>query len=538
MLDICSLPKVKSPAKALYRRKRPATIIMVKKRVAVFCLVAGIMVVSLFLNVWGIRKSLPYGWEIDEPTHVVPAARMAATGSANPGWFGHPGSTVTYPLTAIFWLRYGAGAQQELKTSPGQFYLTARLLTILYAVMTIPFIYLVGREAFGASVGVMAAWLFAICPLVIFYAQIVRSDSAAVFFGALSLWRILKTYQHPSARNHLWAGLAIGLGISSRYFMASLVPLLIAVDCVLLYRTTETRRKILTASCVGILSVVAAFALSTPYLFLDFQTARRNLQREARVTQLGADGLSPVGNLWWYLSDAIPRGITRPLALLALLGGLIALFKRRFSQFLLLGYVVIFLLGISALALHWPRWVIPIVPVFVLLAGLALDTGARRIAGLWKRRAAVQYSFLAVCLAAVSVQPAYAVVVHDIKDSHPNTRVLAREWMVKNAPAGSRVADEGISAPLLHGAGFLVTGKRSIAEGRTVEDYRREGFDYLILSEHVRFAYLHEPERYRTELDFYQDLAKCARLVASFDPSSTRGGHGIRIYQLAQGKAP
>ena len=33
---------------------------------------------------------------------MLPAARMAWKGDANPQWFGHPGSTVIYPLAIAY----------------------------------------------------------------------------------------------------------------------------------------------------------------------------------------------------------------------------------------------------------------------------------------------------------------------------------------------------------------------------------------------------------------------------------------------------
>src|SRR5512143_49438 len=65
--------------------------------------IAAIMLAALPLYLWGIRRDLPIRCEIDEPPFVQAARRIVATGSLNPGWFGHPGSTVIYPLTAAYY---------------------------------------------------------------------------------------------------------------------------------------------------------------------------------------------------------------------------------------------------------------------------------------------------------------------------------------------------------------------------------------------------------------------------------------------------
>ena len=63
---------------------------------------AAIVAIALGLRLWGIKGDLPFVPHVDEPVFVVPAVEMAAKGNANPGWFGHPGSTVIYPLAAAF----------------------------------------------------------------------------------------------------------------------------------------------------------------------------------------------------------------------------------------------------------------------------------------------------------------------------------------------------------------------------------------------------------------------------------------------------
>src|SRR6266480_6092631 len=62
--------------------------------------VLGIMVLSIGLECWAVTHDLPYPG-VDEPVFVEPAVHMAATGDLNPHWFGHPGSTVIYPLAGL-----------------------------------------------------------------------------------------------------------------------------------------------------------------------------------------------------------------------------------------------------------------------------------------------------------------------------------------------------------------------------------------------------------------------------------------------------
>ena len=112
-------------------------------------LVGAIVVLALWLHVHGARGDLPWAYESDEGEFAVLAIRMATYGDPNPGWFGHPGSTVLYPLAAIFHVgnaleaglppwKVDPGLAARVGGNPGKYFLLARLLTVLYAVAALP----------------------------------------------------------------------------------------------------------------------------------------------------------------------------------------------------------------------------------------------------------------------------------------------------------------------------------------------------------------------------------------------------------------
>lgn len=265
---------------------------------------------SLASHLCGVVQNLPFAPESDEAVFVERAAAIARTGSLNPGWFGHPGSRTIYPLAALF--RAAAalhvfdlappgwwGPRTGDSDIPPGYYLLGRLLSVLYGVMSVPLVYLVGRRAFGARVGLAGAWLFSLCPLAVQYGRIVRSDSAALFFGMLALVACLGVYDRPGIGRRCLAGACIGLGIASRYFMVVLIPVLLMVDAAVRLRrgAGASGGKLLAGAAAGLLSACTAFALSTPYFFIDFTAVRGDLAFQANPAHLGYDGLGFAGNL-------------------------------------------------------------------------------------------------------------------------------------------------------------------------------------------------------------------------------------------------
>jgi hypothetical protein len=497
-----------------------------------------IILVTFGVLAAGVKRDLPFTAEVDEPQFVRRAVLIAATADLNPRWFGNPGSTLIYPLAGIYKVQHATvggdlGLRETYRSDPEDLYLMGRFLVIFYAVAAIPFVYVVGRRVFGARVALIGAALSAMYPLAVSHAQMVRSDNIAVFFGALALWLCLRVYDRPTVPNQLWAGLAIGLAISTRYFMVALVPVLLAANILALSRDASQGRAVVRASLAagaGLVMVAVTFAATTPYFFLDFKAAWAGVSGEARGTHLGHDGLSPPENALWYLRAAIPSVITWPqAALVAVAVGLVFL-RRRPEQLLLLGFAVIYLAGISLSGLHWKRWIIPILPVLALLVAYAIAEVAGWLSG---RLRASMMPQLAVVLAAVAVAawPGHQVVLQDIRHSRDSTRILAREWILENIPAGSRLAEEWYTAPSLGGSQLDVYTTRYLDE-RSLDEYRQEGYQYLVVSSSVYGRYFAEPERSPETVAFYRELFAEANLLQRFVPSSTRGGPEIRIYGL------
>src|SRR5262249_40276533 len=62
--------------------------------------VLGLVTLSAVLHLWALKRDLPMQ-EIDESIFVRRAVNIAATRDLNPHWFGHPGSTVIYPIAGL-----------------------------------------------------------------------------------------------------------------------------------------------------------------------------------------------------------------------------------------------------------------------------------------------------------------------------------------------------------------------------------------------------------------------------------------------------
>ncbi len=124
---------------------------------------------------------------------------------------------------------------------PGQFYLTYGLMrlfdlpltfetlklgTALIGLVTIPAIYLFGREVAGNVAGLIAAALFAIGKWVVNTARMGLRFPYGPLPTAIVLWLLLRYVRRGDRRDALWCGVAIGIGLHG-YISFRIVPLLV-----------------------------------------------------------------------------------------------------------------------------------------------------------------------------------------------------------------------------------------------------------------------------------------------------------------------
>jgi hypothetical protein len=511
---------------------------------------AAIVAFALWAHLWGVRGDLPWAYASDEGQSAVIAIRMAADGDPNPRWFGHPGSTFFYPLAAAFRianaidgggspLARDPGLAARIGGDPGRYFVLGRLITVAYAVAALPILFLIGRRAWDDATALAGTWLALLSPLALEHAQMLRTDSAGLFFGLLALWLVLRLLDGPSLRAHVLAGLAIGAAVGTRYFLATLAPVLVLADAVLWWRAAGDageRRRLLRAALAGLACIALGFVVTTPYFLLDLGTVLKNLTHEVRAEHLGADGLGFLGNLGWYATSALPATMPDLALALAVVEIARAAWRRDVRVLLIVVAIAAFLGAISTASLHWQRWLIQVLPLFALLAAGALLAGVRALSRRFRLGATATAVLGVLAVVLLSLAPALAYTRFALAQGHPSTRVGAREWMIANLPAGSRVASDFYAAPL-HDSPLQADYRFSLAAAHTLEDYRAAGYDYLVVSDAIYGRYQREPRRYPDEVAFYARLFRSGRMVMRFTPRDHARGPVITVFALGPEEA-
>ena len=116
-----------------------------------------------------------------------------------------------YYFLLHYWLHFGGS----------EFFV--RALSVLFAIASVPAIYLLGRRLFDSRVGLMAAALLAVNAYHVQYSQDARSYSLMVLLCLLSSLYFLKSLNEPSRRNRFAYVLSSALAVYAQFFSGLLV---------------------------------------------------------------------------------------------------------------------------------------------------------------------------------------------------------------------------------------------------------------------------------------------------------------------------
>ena len=414
---------------------------------------AGVLLLALGLRLWSVDHGLPYVFNQDEALHYVPNSVDMFRGSLNPDYFQNP-AALTYLFHLVFRVRFaegfpfgGTGFASSFLSDPEPAFLTARVLVALLGTLGVGLVHWLGSRVRDAGTGLVAAGVMATAFLPVFYSKHALNDAAILAPVAAALVLSLAALDHGRRRDWLLAGILAGVATATKYTGGLLFLPLVAAAYLRVRAREDTPRSAALSLCAALAAAVVTFLLLNPYALLDFGQFRLEVQRQAEVGRLlGQDD----GPGWLYYGGTLTWGLgVLPVAAAA--AGAVLLARRAPRRaFVLLAYPLALFLVLGADDQFFARWLLPSYPVLAVLAGYALVRAAEGIGKVRTRRLAIVAGAVALCAQGV----VETVRVNDLL-SRPDTRELAREWMIATVPRGTRVVVE----PFLP-RGFLTANGR------------------------------------------------------------------------------
>jgi 4-amino-4-deoxy-L-arabinose transferase-like glycosyltransferase len=543
-----------------------------------------LVALAAVLRLYGIGWGLPEAYEEAAPLHKAwniwgwgPAKSL----DLNPHFFYYPslvlyiqffGQGILYLGMRLFGAIDSAADFQVLHiTGKTPLFLAGRFITALFGIAAVAYVYRIGRKIAGLWMAVPAAFLLAVNTLHVSKSQVIEVDVPLVFFMVLALWFVINLLESPTRRNYLLAGVSIGLATSSKYPGAFLGLSLIAAHLIVRReraRSSGGRKKAKKEIppwrllALSITAAAAAFLVTSPFIILDFPTFWKHFSTERIHMEIGHFGLDE-SITWSFYLEALGRRILGwPAAVLTFAGFVyFAAYRKLHWALVLAAFFVPFLIAISSWSMRVDRYVMPLVPVALLVAGGAIAECAdvrrtARVAVPWRLAVAA----LAVLLLAA---PIFASYPDHLLRMRKDTRTEAREWIEENIPSGSFVATE-MYGPELFGPHLISmleedVRQRVIERMKGVPNYavqpipmyslkpeRAEVFydlslyeiaDVVVTSSMVKSRYLKEPLRFRRQITFYEDLEREFQVIEEFVPRGSPGPT-LTVYRNPRHRVP
>ena len=343
-------------------------------------------------------------------------------------------------------------------------YVAVRWLTALLGLACVPLVYWAALLLYGRRAALLAALLLAFSA---FHAQSGRFgtvDIPMVFFSCWSFAHSARYLRYGKWRDILLAALAAGLALASKINSLLIVVPIIAAELmrgaeVLHVQQGDTKRWWLTAGWLrylfslrlvsaGVLTI-AVFLILNPYVFLDFHNYLygnqafglmdnvRNVRGEFFKTfQIQFEQINP----WSFLvTKVLPWACGLPQMLLAGLGLLFMLWRRKRADLLLLAWLLPMLAMTGNAQVMYMRYALPLLPPIALASSILLDglmdgrwlePGSGRTLVRVSRSVGVVLTLVAVILS--GAWTCALASVHRVEDS----RISAGRYLAEVLPDG------------------------------------------------------------------------------------------------------
>jgi 4-amino-4-deoxy-L-arabinose transferase-like glycosyltransferase len=479
-------------------------------------LLMGIILLSSVFVFGGANWGLPTLLHPDERVIVEPAIRMVQNRTFEPDVFYRPDHLLIQINSLIYRVivfLHGLPAESITNIGVEIFYLTARVVTGIFAIGSTILSYLIGRR-YSNLVGVICAFIFAFFPRYITHSHYVTPDVPTVFFMLLFIYVALNYMQKSNIVNVVLMALVTAGFILIKY-PGAILCIMIAVSIILKGLKEKQYLRIVKHGASAIVLIIAFIFLISPALLLNFSQVQQALINEARTIHLGADGLGMGGNMLFYFNNYLSA--SGLILLIFFFIGCYALVSQKQSALenIPLFYGLIFWVSLSAVSLHWERWGLPmhVTPLLISAIGIskAYDLIKENRVFINKQKLATSIFIGLLCISALNlVSTSYGYLLNaTVQD----TRVASQRYVQENNINIRNSVFEGYTTLNPTNPGMIF---EAFEERDGVFYLRDNHIENIILSSFMYDRFKAEPVRYSGQVAFYQFIDENLAEVASF----------------------
>lgn len=503
-----------------------------KKKKVLLVLIA-LFIIGTFLRINGLDWGLPLLLHPDERHGINQSVRIASTGDLDPKVYNRPDHVIIYLNAFVYkvfsYVKYNNSAmrgnvQYLYNNNPSPYVYLARLTTAVFGSLMILSMFLLGKEVGGTKVGLFSSCFTAFFPSLILHSHYVTPDIPLAFFISMAAFYTCKYMKKRKAQFLFLGCIFCGLATAEKY--PGLISTLVIVFAVV-FTYWHKKIKILKLGASSLLVYLSSVFIVAPFLFLNYKHTYKTIVYEARPYHFGVPKLGWGSKLLFYL-DLIHHYMGTFLLIFFLFG--VLLFFIGFKRYIRIKkhYLVISLFGLaywvlmSKVGLHWERWAIPMYIVPLIIASV----GINYLLVYLKTRSNIFRSVLFIIIGIIVSSIFFRGLYQSLDFIKPNTQNVSKKWITENLPKDAKILAEGYT-PIEPGHPFWI-GEKSI------EMYKRDGIDYVVVSSYMYERFFAEEDRYSRQAKFHRDLFEKERLVKRFSTTDIELGRNdlLAIYRV------
>lgn len=412
-----------------------------------------------------------------------------------------------------------------------------RMLMALTDTASIYLLYLIARRLYGKKAGLLAAAFSAFTVLQIQLAHFFAVDPASATFVFLALYGSIRMAQDRTAGAAVIAGLGAGLAVACKFSAAPIALAPVAAALIAARRSPGERTRALRHLFIAGGVALFSFALTSPYVFLDFENFWQAVVTEQGGMVSGA-GDWPFTRQYrgtlpyiYFIEQQVRWGMGWPLGLVAVAGFawvLIRALRRRAlpGEWIILSWIVPYF-GLTGMFLaKFVRYMIPLTPLWVvfgagMLANLQISKSANQQSGKGTQFTNLRISQFATVIIVVALVGAILWSLAFVNGVYgtEHTWITASKWIYAHAPDGSTICAEhwddelpkGLPNQNRHSRGYTVTSMPMYEED-TAQKYdlirsMLKRCDYVALATNRLYRSIPNlPERYPMSTRYYELL--------------------------------
>lgn len=506
-----------------------------------------ILFIAFILRVFQLSYGYPLYFVSDETPNILASLKMIGSYSlraATPGYY-YPALTsyIFLPFLLLFLISgrisgfFGSieAMKEAVFLNFGIFIPVARMMSVVFGVLTVYLVYKICLELFkNKKIGLLTAWFLTISFMHVYNSHFAQTWVLQTFFIFLVMYLAARFYNNENLwpKHYILSGLAIGaaFGINSvgifSYFFVALTHFL--KNRQLGFKKTFIKNKNFWILNLTLILAMLFIYYLNPYGLQNHFNRITDTKTPAEFGGAGYSSYKPLSPVFFEVLRFYIKVIFSQetiFTVLGILGAFYVWFKNRTAFYFIIPWIIIYFIIISPLTGATGRYILPVVPTFVILSAYFIYSIFKNSSR--KTRVA------AIIL--ISLPLLISGVLFNLKLMKEETQALAYNWILSNVPSGSKIQNEhlGESFPFVENKETIVkiqdlrpelmSTKRKYLLSLSDDKYPRPNYlisDYKELSEKIaKFDYIILGHYEKLNLENQKkSLLKNAELIKYFYP--------------------